>query len=42
MPDKPLLPKRLINVIIVAAAALCIYFILWMFMIGVLEHSSED
>jgi capsular polysaccharide transport system permease protein len=42
VPDTPLLPKRLINVIVVASAALCLYFILWMFMIGVLEHSPED
>lgn len=42
MPDVPLLPKRLLNVIIVAAAALSLYFILWMFMIGVLEHAPED
>ncbi|MFZ5664749.1 MAG: capsule biosynthesis protein [Pseudomonadota bacterium] len=42
VPDVPLLPKRLLNVIIVAAAALSLYFILWMFMIGVLEHAPED
>ena len=42
MPDMPLLPKRLLNVIIVAAAATCLYFIAWMFMVGVLEHASED
>ena len=42
MPDQPLLPKRLLNVIIFAAAATCLYFIVWMFMVGVLEHASED
>lgn len=42
VPDTPLLPRRVLNVIIVAAAALSIYFIIWMFMIGVLEHASED
>ena len=42
MPDKPLLPKRFINVLVVFAAAACLYFIAWMFMIGVLEHAPED
>lgn len=41
-PDTPLLPKRFINILIVFAAATCLYFIAWMFMIGVLEHASED
>lgn len=41
-PDTPLLPKRFLNVLIVFAASLCLYFIAWMFMIGVLEHASED
>ncbi|HEX7852819.1 MAG TPA: Wzz/FepE/Etk N-terminal domain-containing protein [Sphingobium sp.] len=42
VPDLALLPKRLINTIIVAAAALCLYFIAWMFMVGILEHAPED
>ncbi|WP_420146209.1 capsule biosynthesis protein [Sphingobium sp.] len=42
LPDTPLLPKRLINIIVVACVALCLYFVIWMFMIGVLEHSPED
>ncbi|MCW2396660.1 MULTISPECIES: capsule biosynthesis protein [unclassified Sphingobium] len=42
IPDKPLLPKRFLNVLIVFAAALCLYFIAWMIMIGVLEHAPED
>lgn len=42
VPDTPLLPRRLLNIIIVAAAALSMYFIIWMFMIGVLEHAPED
>lgn len=42
LPDTPLLPKRLINIITVAAAALCLYFILWMFMIGVIEHAPDE
>lgn len=42
MPDTPLLPKRFINVLVVFACAVCLYFIAWMFMIGVLEHAPED
>lgn len=42
VPDTPLLPKRFINVLVVFAAALCLYFIAWMFMVGVLEHAPED
>lgn len=42
MPDMPLLPKRLINVIVVAACATCLYFIAWMFIVGILEHAPED
>lgn len=42
LPDSPLLPKRLINVIVVFAAMTCLYFIAWMFIVGILEHSSED
>jgi len=41
-PDTPLLPKRFLNVLVVFAASLCLYFIAWMFMIGVLEHAPED
>lgn len=42
VPDMPLLPKRFLNTLIVFAAALCLYFIAWMFMVGILEHSQED
>ena len=42
VPDTPLLPKRLLNVLVVFAAASCLYFIAWMFMVGVLEHSPQD
>lgn len=42
IPDVPLLPKRFISVLIVFAAAGCLYFIAWMFLVGVLEHASED
>lgn len=42
MPDDPLLPKRFISILVVFGATLCLYFITWMFMIGVLEHTQED
>lgn len=42
LPDTPLLPKRLFNVLTVFAAALCLYFIIWMFVVGILEHASDD
>lgn len=42
LPDEPLLPKRFINILVIFAAALCLYFVLWMFMVGVLEHAPED
>lgn len=41
-PDTPLLPKRFISVIVVFGSACCLYFIAWMFMVGVLEHAPED
>lgn len=42
VPDSPLLPKRFINILVVFAASACLYFIAWMFMVGVLEHSPEE
>ncbi len=42
IPDTPLLPKRIFNILIVFAAATCLYFIAWMLMIGILEHAPED
>ncbi|HEX7857788.1 MAG TPA: capsule biosynthesis protein [Sphingobium sp.] len=42
IPDMPLLPRRFLNVLVVAAATLCLYFIGWMFIVGVLEHASDD
>jgi capsular polysaccharide transport system permease protein len=42
IPDTPLLPQRFLNVLVVFAAATCLYFIAWMFMIGILEHAPED
>ncbi|KPF91678.1 capsule biosynthesis protein [Novosphingobium sp. AAP83] len=42
VPDMPLLPRRFFNILIVAAVALCLYFIAWMFVVGILEHASDD
>lgn len=41
-PDEPLLPRRLWSVIVVAVSALCLYFIGWMLVVGILEHAPED
>ncbi|MFK4874882.1 Wzz/FepE/Etk N-terminal domain-containing protein [Novosphingobium sp. ZW T3_23] len=41
-PDMPLLPRRILSIIIVAAAATCLYFIGWMLIVGILEHAPED
>jgi capsular polysaccharide transport system permease protein len=42
MPDAPLLPRRLVNILVVAAAALSLYFIAWMLIVGILEHAPDD
>jgi len=42
LPDTPLLPKRLLNILVVAAVMACLYFIAWMFVVGILEHAPED
>jgi len=42
VPDRPLLPRRLIDILIVFAAAISLYFIAWMFIVGVLEHAPEE
>jgi capsular polysaccharide transport system permease protein len=41
-PDMPVLPKRLIRVLTIFGMLLCVYFIAWMFIVGILEHSPED
>jgi capsular polysaccharide transport system permease protein len=41
-PDTALLPTRLTDIITIAAAALCLYFIGWMLIVGILEHAPED
>lgn len=42
MPDMPLLPHRLLSIITVIAAAICLYFIGWMLIVGILEHAPDD
>ncbi len=42
LPDLPLLPRRLLSILVVAAAATCLYFIGWMLVVGILEHAPED
>ena len=41
-PDMPLLPQRILGIIIVAALSTCLYFIAWMLIVGVHEHAPEE
>lgn len=41
-PDEPEYPKALRIVLTVFGFALCLYFIIWMFVVGILEHAPED
>jgi capsular polysaccharide transport system permease protein len=44
-PDKPdmaQLPRRFRMILTIAAAALCLYFVGWMLVVGILEHAPED
>lgn len=40
-PDMPLLPKRFYRILVIFASAVCLYFIGWMLIVGILEHSPE-
>lgn len=42
IPDMPLLPRRLLSILVVAASATCLYFVGWMLIVGILEHAPED
>lgn len=42
VPDEPEYPKAWRIVITVLGFALCLYFIAWMFIVGILEHAPED
>lgn len=41
-PDEPALPNALKQILIVLGTSLCLYFIGWMLIVGILEHSPED
>ena len=41
-PDLPEYPHSLRNVLTILGFALCLYFIIWMFVVGILEHAPED
>lgn len=42
VPDQPEYPKALRMVLTILGFALCLYFIIWMFVVGILEHAPED
>lgn len=42
MPDDAALPNRLKQILIVFGAVICLYFIGWMLVVGILEHAPED
>ncbi|HEY1212221.1 MAG TPA: hypothetical protein VGE93_01185 [Bryobacteraceae bacterium] len=42
LPDDALLPHRLKRILVVFAVSLCLYFIGWMLVVGILEHAPED
>jgi len=41
-PDDSTLPHRLKRILVVFGASICLYFIGWMLVVGVLEHAPED
>ncbi|WP_439547550.1 capsule biosynthesis protein [Sandarakinorhabdus sp.] len=41
-PDLPEYPHAFRNVLTILGFALCLYFIIWMFVVGILEHAPED
>lgn len=42
VPDLPEYPKPFKTVLTILGFALCLYFIIWMFVVGILEHAPED
>jgi capsular polysaccharide transport system permease protein len=42
VPDQPEYPKALRIVLTILGFSLCLYFIVWMFVVGILEHAPED
>lgn len=41
-PDDSSLPHRLARILVVFGASICLYFIGWMLVVGILEHAPED
>jgi len=41
-PDDSTLPHRLKRILVIFGASLCLYFVGWMLVVGILEHSPED
>jgi capsular polysaccharide transport system permease protein len=41
-PDESTLPHRLKSILVMFAASICLYFIGWMIVVGILEHAPED
>jgi capsular polysaccharide transport system permease protein len=41
-PDDSSLPHRLKRILVVFGASICLYFIGWMLVVGILEHAPED
>jgi len=41
-PDLPEYPHAFRNVLTIFGFAICLYFIVWMFVVGILEHAPED
>ena len=42
VPDDALLPHRLKRILVVFSVSLCLYFIGWMLVVGILEHAPEE
>lgn len=42
VPDLPEYPHTWRNLLTILGFALCLYFIAWMFVVGILEHAPED
>jgi capsular polysaccharide transport system permease protein len=41
-PDMSTLPKRFQSILIVLATMLCVYFIGWMLVVGIIEHAPDE
>jgi capsular polysaccharide transport system permease protein len=41
-PDQEQLPHRLTQILTIAGILSCLYFIIWMLVVGIIEHSPED